>query len=211
MIIPTFTRDEAIQNIINSELPSLVITGSYGQNTIELARNLRSDIVATCGHEDVHFVNAKWPFRPSSDARLNRAKSFTSRGRIVFGISQDHSFVHSWCSGGWFNGVIISDWSREQLDAFELINSQQRHEYNSEKDKAKKAEIARKHMDNVSVGMNDLLAEACKLTHEIEEQARSIGLLYLTDQEAASEAFSLIKKKYGDITKTIEERIFKNQ
>lgn len=205
MIIPTLTRAEAIQNIISSSKPSLVSFGCGGDLEI-LGDELRRDIINACGHEDVHFVKAKWRHGISLDSRWRRVDLFSSFGRIVFGVCNDRAAAYSWSSHGLFNGLIISHWSREQLNAVDQTIKLQQHEYKAEKDPVKKREITERRMQ-ASFDINTIVMEANYLAHEIDLQAEAIRLLYLTDPEAAKVAFHALEEKYGDIIGTLELRL----
>ena len=207
MIIPTLTSDEAIQNIIACTKPSLVSIG-YGEDLEDLGEKLRQGVVNACGHEDVHFIKAKWRHEISFDSRWRRVALFSSFGRIVFGVCNDRAAAYSWSSNGLFNGLIISHWSREQLNAIDQTRALQQGEYKAEKDPAKKREIAERHM-RVSFDINDMVREANNLAREIEVRAEAIRLLYLTDQEAAKTAFKALEYQYGDILGTLELRALK--
>ncbi len=205
MIIPTLTRAEAIQNIISSSKPSLVSFG-YGGNLEILGEELRQNIINACGHEDVHYINAKWRHGISFDSRWRRVDLFSSFGRIVFGICNDRAAACSWSSHALFNGLIISRWSREQLNAIDQTLALRRHEYKIEKDPVKKREIAESHM-LASFDINSIVREANNLAREIEVKVEAIRALYLTDPEAAKTAFKTLEDQYGDLLGTLESRI----
>ena len=207
MIIPTLTRAEAIQNMISSSKPSLVSIG-YGGDLDSLGEKLRQGIIDTCGHKDVHFVKAKWRHGVSLDSRWRRVDLFSSFGRIVFGVCNDRAAAYSWSSHGLFNGLIISHWSREQLNAIDQTIKLQQHEYKAEKDPVKKREIAERHM-LASFDISSIVREANNLAHEIEVKVEAIRALYLTDQEAAKAAFKALEDQYGDILGTLETRVLK--
>lgn len=207
MIIPTLTRAEAIQNIISSSKPSLVSFG-YGGDLEILGDELRRDIINACGHEDVRFVKAKWRHGISFDSRWRRVDLLSSLGRIVFGVCNDRAAAYSWSSHALFNGLIISHWSREQLNAIDQTLALQRHEYNAEKDPVKKREIAERHM-LASFDINSVVREANNLAREIEAKAEVIRAIYLTDPEAAKTAFKALEDQYGDILGNLESRVFK--
>ncbi len=207
MIIPTLTRAEAIQNIIATNKPSLVCIGHAG-DLQRLGEELRQDIVSACGHEKVRFVNAKWRHGVCLDSRWRRVDLFSSLERIVFSVCNDRAAVHSWSSHGLFNGLIISHWSREQLDAIDLNLALHRHEYNAEKDPATKNKIAERHM-SASFDFNSMVREGNDLAREIEVKVEAIRNLYFTDPQAAKTAFKTLKEQYGDILGTLESRVLK--
>lgn len=207
MIIPVLTRAEAIQNIISSSKPSLVSFGCGG-DIENLAVELRQGIINACGHEDVHYVKAKWRHGVCFDFRWRRAYLFSSFGQIVFGVCNDRAAAYSWSSHGLFNGLIISHWSREQLDAIDLTLALHRHEYNAEKDPATKNKIAERHM-SASFDFNSMVREGNDLAREIEVKVEAIRNLYFTDPEAAKTAFQALKEQHGDILGTLESRVLK--
>ena len=207
MIIPTLTRAEAIQNMISSSKPSLVSIG-YGGDLNSLGEKLRQDIIDTCGHKDVHFVKAKWRHGVSLDSRWRRVDLLSSFGRIVFAVCNHRPAAYSWSSHGLFNGLIISHWSREQLNAIDQTIKLRQHEYKAEKDPVKKREIAERHM-LASFDINSMVCKANNLAREIEAKVEVIRGIYLTDPEAAKTAFKAREDQYGDILGTLESRVFK--
>ena len=206
MIIPTLTREEAIQNVMASSKPSLVSLG-YGGDVESLGEAFKNDIITACGHEDVHFIKAKWRHGASFGARWRRVDLFSSFGRVVFGICNDRAAAYSWSGDRFFNGLIISHWSREQLNAIDLILALQRKEYNSEKDPIRKKEIAERHM-RVSFDINTVVHEANNLVRQIDARAEAIRSLYVRDPAAAMADFQALKEQYGDVLSALEQRVF---
>lgn len=207
MIIPSLTRAEAIHNMISSSKPSLVSFGCGG-DIENLAVELRQDIINACGHEDVHYVKAKWRHGVCFDSRWRRVDLFSSFGQIVFGVCNDRAAAYSWSSHSLFNGLIISHWSREQLNAVNQTLALRRQEYKEVKDPVKRKEIAERHL-LASFDINNLMQEANNLARDIEVRAEAIRMLYLTDPEAAKTAFKALEDQYGDILGTLESRILK--
>ena len=92
------------------------------------------------------------------DSRWRRVDLFSSFGRIVFGVCNDRAAAYSWSSHGLFNGLIISHWSREQLNAVDQTIKLQQHEYKAEKDPVKKREITERRMQ-ASFDINTIVME----------------------------------------------------